>query len=46
MILDLDGLAAMLDAGGGEADRRQPVDESAQQDERMSLLLFEAGGNQ
>ena len=46
MILDLNGLAAMLDAGRGEADRRQTTDERVLEDERVSLLLFKAGGDQ
>jgi len=47
MILDLNGLASMLDAGRGEADRRQTMDdERVQKDERVSLLLFKAGGEQ
>jgi len=46
MILDLNGLASMLDAGRGEADRRQTMDERVQKDERVSLLLFKAGGGQ
>ena len=46
MILDLNGLASMLDSGRGEADRRHRADERLHKDERVSLLLFEAGGGQ
>ena len=46
MILDLSGLAALLDAGRGEADRRQTTDAGMQKDEHVSLLLFKAGSDQ
>ena len=46
MILDLNGLAAMLDLGRGEVDRRQAADQRQRPDEPVSLLLFEADGGQ
>jgi two-component system, chemotaxis family, sensor kinase CheA len=46
MVLDPDGLASMLDAGHGETDRPRLTSERLRKDERLSLLLFEAGRDQ
>jgi two-component system chemotaxis sensor kinase CheA len=46
MILDLNGLATMLDASRGEGERRAAVEEAVAEQERVSLLLFKAGGGQ
>ena len=46
MILDLNGLAAMLDASRGEGERRAAIEEAIADQERVSLLLFKAGGGQ